>query len=184
MSNRFKFSEKYAVYFVTYAVVEWVDVFTRNEYRTLFTDSVQFCISNKGLNVHGWVLMTNHVHMIISVDEKSEHGLPDVLRDMKKYTAMQLLKAIKENERESRREWMLRIFSFSGRHNSNNTNYQFWQQDNHPLLIDSTEKLGRAMEYIHQNPVKSGFVDMPEEYPWSSARDYSGKPGIIPLIFL
>jgi len=182
VSTRYKFTEKYAAYFITFAVVEWIDVFTRNEYRKIFIDSILYCIANKGLNVHGWVLMTNHVHMIVSVEEKSEHGLSDVVRDLKKYTAMQLLKAIKENDRESRREWMLRIFSFSGRHNSNNTNYQFWQQDNHPLLIDSTDKLGRALEYIHQNPVKGGFVDLPEEYLWSNARDYSGKSGIIPLI--
>jgi REP element-mobilizing transposase RayT len=181
MSTRYKYTEKYAAYFVTFSVVEWVDVFTRNEYRKIFTDSLSFCIANKGLNVHGWVLMTNHAHLIISLDENVTHTLSDVLRDLKKFTAMQILKNITENERESRRKWMINIFSHAGKNNSNNTNFQFWQQDNHPIMLNSDEKLGRAMEYIHNNPVKAGIVDLQEEYIWSSSRDYSGNFGIVPV---
>ena len=184
MSTRYKFAEKYAIYFVTFAVVEWVDVFTRNDYRQIVVNSILYCCEHKGLLVHGWVLMTNHVHLLISLSDESGNTLSDVMRDMKKYTAMQLIKAIRENERESRREWMMRIFSNAGRNNSNNKNYQFWQQDNHPLQISDMQKCGKALEYIHQNPVEAGIVDEPTGYVWSSARDYAGKSGPIPIVFL
>lgn len=84
-----------------FAVVEWVYVFTRNEYRQIVVDSLRFCLQSKGLAEYGWVLMTNHIHLLISLEQNSEVTLSDILRDMKKYTAMQLLKNIKENPHES-----------------------------------------------------------------------------------
>jgi putative transposase len=184
MSTRYKFWEQYASYFVTYAVVDWVDVFTRNEYRRMVVDSILHCVANKGLVVHGWVLMSNHVHLLISLEQGSVATLSDIMRDMKKYTAMQLIKCIKENPQESRKEWMMAIFEKAGKLNSNNTNYQFWRQDNHPLILNDDGKYGKALEYIHQNPVTAGLVDDAIAYPWSSAKDYAGGKGMIPITML
>jgi putative transposase len=150
----------------------------------IVVDSILHCINNKGLIVHGWVLMTNHVHMLVSLQQGSNNTLSDIMRDMKKYTAMQLIKNIKENPRESRKEWMVAIFEKAGKYNSNNTNYQFWQQDNHPLILNDDGKYSKALEYIHQNPVTAGLVDDSLAYPWSSAKDYAAGKGIIPITML
>jgi putative transposase len=128
--------------------------------------------------------MTNHVHMLVSLQQGSNNTLSDIMRDMKKYTAMQLIKNIKENPRESRKEWMAAIFEKAGKYNSNNTNYQFWQQDNHPLILNDDGKYSKALEYIHQNPVTAGLVDDSLAYPWSSAKDYAAGKGIIPITML
>jgi putative transposase len=128
--------------------------------------------------------MTNHVHMLVSLQQGSNNTLSDIMRDMKKYTAMQLIKNIKENPRESRKEWMVAIFEKAGKYNSNNTNYQFWQQDNHPLILNDDGKYSKALEYIHQNPVTAGLVDDSLAYPWSSAKDYAAGKGIIPITML
>jgi putative transposase len=84
--------------------------------------------------------MTNHVHLIISSDTAK---IADIVRDVKKYTSKQIIKAIQDNEKESRKEWMLNIFSFivTGKNNNNNKNFQFWKQDYHPIELNTNEKM-------------------------------------------
>ena len=184
MSIRYKFWDSHATYFVTFAVVNWVDVFTRDDYRQIVTDSICHCIAQKGLVVHGWVLMTNHMHLLISLQEQNDATFSDIMRDMKKYTAMQLIKNIRENPQESRKEWMMSLFEKAGKSNSNNTNFQFWRQDNHPIHIKDDEHYSKTLEYIHNNPVSSGLVEDPAAYIWSSAKDYNNKKGLIPVMML
>src|SRR5690606_38497892 len=104
MSRRYKFHDQDRLYFVTYAVVNWIDVFTRPEYKNIVLDSLQFCIDKKGLEVYAWCIMSNHVHLIIGThDDKMEN----ILRDHKSYTAEALINAIKSNPAESRKDWMI-----------------------------------------------------------------------------
>ena len=70
----------------------------------------------------------------------------------------------------------------TGLSNSNNQDFQFWQQDSHPIELWSDEVFYQKMDYIHMNPVVSGFVDQPEHWLYSSARDYAGTKGILDLV--
>jgi hypothetical protein len=56
--------------------------------------------------------------------------------------------------------------------NSKNKDYQFWQQENHPIELISNKFIDQKLDYIHKNPVKAGLVDEPWEYRYTSARDY------------
>jgi len=179
MSVKYKFWNANAVYFVTFSVIDWIDVFTRNTYREILTASIEYCIQNKGLVVHAWVLMSNHVHLVVSLQPESTNSFSDIMRDMKKYTSMQLIKAIRENEKESRKDWMVHLFQRAGRRNSNNTQFQFWQQDNHPIEIKDEQQCYSTIQYIHNNPVTAGWTKLPEQYPWSSATDYAEEKGLI-----
>ena len=128
--------------------------------------------------------MSNHVHILISLQADSNSGFSDIIRDMKKYTAMQTIKSIKENPQESRKDWMMRLFQTAGKYNSNNTNFQFWRQDNHPIQIKSMEQYSKTLDYIHNNPVNSGLVEDPAAYVWSSAKDYFGKKGLVSVTMI
>ena len=97
----YKIRNQEAIHFITFAVVEWVDVFTRKDYKDIVLDSIRFCQQEKGLLLHSWCIMSNHLHLIISA---KEGNLSDVLRDFKKFTSKQLIKAIEDNKQESRRE--------------------------------------------------------------------------------
>ena len=132
----YKIWNKEGIHFITFAVVEWVDVFTRKEYRDIVLDSIRYCQAEKGLIVYSWCLMSNHVHMIVAAKNAD---LSDILRDFKKHTSKQLVKAIISNPQESRKDWMLAIFKEAGNANSRNENYQFWQQDNQPKECYSKE---------------------------------------------
>src|SRR5690606_38956630 len=140
-------------------------------------ESFKYCQINKGLEIFAWVLMTNHFHLIASA--KPGNKLEHILRDLKKITSRRIIKAIIDNQQESRKEWMLSTFERYGKYNSNNTHYQFWQQDNHPLELWNQEVIKQKLDYIHQNPIKSGFVVETAHWKYSSAIDYAGGKGII-----
>lgn len=94
-----------------------------------------------------------------------------------------IIKAIQENP-ESRRNWMLWIFKSAGQKNPNNKNYQLWQQDNHPEELISNKFIDQKLDYIHNNILETGMVEKPEDYMYSSARDYAGLKGLLEIEFL
>ncbi len=169
MSSKYKVGEDITPHFVTFTVVGWIDVFSRESYKELFIKSLQFCCEHKGLILHAWVIMTNHVHLVIS---SSSNKLEYLVRDIKKYTSKQIIKAIQENLEESRKVWMLNIFSFTGHNNNKNKYFQFWKQDYHPIELENDYKLQQRLNYLHENPVRSGLVWEPQHYKYSSAKDY------------
>ncbi len=181
MSRKYKFRDDEGIYFISTSVVNWIDVFTRMEYKDLLTNSLAHCQCEKGLIVYAYVVMSNHFHLLISKDH-TENTFSDIIRDLKKYSAMQLIKTILENPQESRKEWMIEKFSQAGKANSQNTRYQFWQQNNKPTQLLTNEKIKAAIDYIHQNPVKAGWVAEPEEYLYSSARNYSEMESRLKII--
>jgi len=179
MSRKYKFRNPEAIYFVTFTTVNWIDVFTRPMYKDIVVESLNYCIKNKGLVVYAWVIMSNHVHLVI---ERRSVALEDVMRDLKKYTSREILKAIEENPQESRKAWMLWMFERAGKKNSNNSKYQFWQQHNQPVeLTLQAYAIDGSIDYIHNNPVKAGFVLRPEDYPYSSAVDFAGGKGLVDI---
>jgi putative transposase len=182
MGRKYKFHDNSKLYFVTFTVVEWVDVFTRDTYRDIIYDSLKFCQTNKGLEVYAYCFMTSHIHLIIG----TETGvLSDIVRDFKSFTSRHIRIAIGQNEHESRRDWMLEIFSKAGDKNKRNIDFQFWQQHNHPIELSNPTMMTQRLNYIHNNPVEAGFVDKVEEWLHSSAADYYGtRKGRIELIMI
>lgn len=180
MSGKYKFYNPDGIYFVSFAVVGWADVFIRNMYKDILLDSIRHCQKEKGLIVHAWVIMSSHVHMIIS--RNSTWVLEDIMRDMKKFTSHKIIGAIMENTQESRKEWLLEMFENFGRLNSNNSKYQFWQQENHPVELSDNKMQDERLDYIHNNPVKSGYVYKPEDYIYSSAIDYCDEKGLLDIV--
>lgn len=177
MSRKYKFRDNRKLYFVSFAVVYWIDVFIRNEYRQVLLDSMTYCIENKGLEVYCWCIMTNHVHLIIGSHDKP---LPGIMRDLKSNSSRELRTAIQDNPQEGRKEWMLWLMKRAGMKNNNNRDFQFWQQHNQPIMLLSNKMVDQKVNYIHNNPVKAGFVINPEDYLYSSAMDFAGEKG--PLI--
>jgi putative transposase len=182
MSNRYKFRNPEGIYFISFSIVDWIDVFVRNVYKDILVESIVHCQKKKGLVVHAYVIMTSNVQMIISCNSNCPQE--DIMRDMKKFTSFKILGAIIENPRESRREWLLKMFEENGRRNSNNTKYQFWQQDNHPVELVNNEMMGQRLNYLHNNPVEAGFLRFSEDYLYSSANDYASEKGYIDIEIL
>jgi REP element-mobilizing transposase RayT len=179
----YKIRNKEGIHFITFAVVEWVDVFTRKEYKDILIESLKHCQKERGLQIYSWCIMSNHVHLVISA---IQNDTSEILRDFKKFTSKEIIKAITAHPGESRKEWMLEIFKKEGAANSRNVTYQFWRQDNQPKELFSSNFTNQKLEYIHNNPVEAGIVEKAEEYIYSSARDYyEGKSvGLLEIEFL
>lgn len=174
MGFAYKITEQQGIHFVTATVVQWIDVFTRSIYTEKLLDSLRFFLDNKGLCIYGWVIMSNHINMICSCKDGFE--LSDTLRDFKKYTSTIIVNAIENNKQESRRNWMLWLLKQNGENH-------FWQPGNHPEEIYSADFFRQKLNYIHQNPVRSGIVEKEEEYVYSSARDFNNRKGLIELSY-
>ena len=179
MSSKYKFHNPDGLYFVTMTVVEWVDVFTRPIYKEIMVESLAYSQKKKGLIVHAWVIMSNHLHLIVS--SKENCNLSDIFRDLKKFTSKKIISEIEQNPDESRKKWMLWIFKSQGAKNPNNKVFQFWQQDNHPIELDTNLKIDQRLNYLHENPVKAQIVESAEDYLYSSAKDYSDEVGLLKI---
>ena len=170
MSRKYKFSESTGAYFISFATVYWIDVFTRDVYFSIITSSLDYCRKNKGMEIYGYCIMPSHIHLIFRSAEADPSGL---IRDFKGFTSRKMLKTIEQNAQESRREWLMWMFEKAGKKNSNVKNQQFWQQNNKPIELWSLKVFEQKLNYIHNNPVISGFVTDPVDWKYSSARNYA-----------
>ena len=169
------------VFFVKDTVVDWVDIFTRPIYRHIIIESLQYCQKEKGLIIYAWVIMTNHMHMIVG--SKGENKVSDILRDFKKFTSKEIIRTLLVESTESRRDWMLNRFEYAGKNDKKIKNYRFWQEGNDAQEIFLNDYFNQKLNYIHDNPVKAEFVNRAENYKYSSAIDWVpmaiGRKGLL-----
>ena len=168
-------------------MVGWLDVFTRNEYKDLFLESLQFYQKNKGLEIHAWCILTNHGHLVFrSINDQKPELL---IGDIKRFTSQSIVKSIQENSRDpslkgelakqSRREFLLDFFKKEAEKSSNVKHYQFSRHDNKPIELWSNKVIQQKIDYVHNNPVEEGLVYKPEDYVYSSATNYAGQKGLV-----
>ncbi|MBR3389730.1 MAG: transposase [Prevotella sp.] len=170
------------LYFITSTVIDWMDIFTRPKYKHIIIDSLVYCKQEKGLEIYGWVLMTNHLHLIVATN--GEYRVPDILRDFKKFTAKRILAELETDLMESRRDWLLRRFKYAAANDKKTKNGKIWQEGNHIEQIYTKDFFEQKLNYIHMNPVRAEFVSRPEDFLYSSAIDYAGGKGLIEITFI
>ena len=177
MSRNYKFHNPDGVYFVSFAVVNWLDVFIRKEYKSILIESLRYCQQKKGMEIFAWCIMSSHVHLVFrsACEQKPEL----LLGDFKRFTSKAIVKAIIDNPKESRKEFLLAQFLEAGSKASNVKGYQFWRHDNKPIELWSNKVIDEKINYVHQNPVEEGLVFRAEDYLYSSAADYAGEKGLL-----
>jgi len=169
--------DQQAIYYLTFTVCGWIDIFTRQSYRDILIESFKYCQQQKGLHLHAYVIMSNHVHLIASVDDG--FTLSGFIGDCKKFTSKKILYEIENSGIESRKEWMLHQFKYYASRHSRNDTFQLWEHNNHPIELSSPAFTQQKIDYIHQNPVRAGLLCRAEDYIYSSASNYAGIDQII-----
>ena len=164
--------DQQGLYFLTFTVVEWLDVFTRPRYKDIVIESLGYCQQHKGLELFAYCLMSNHLHLIARAAEGQE--LSNIVRDFKKFTARRVFEAICTNPQESRRQWLEWSLRKQGEFNPKNTFVQLWQNHSHGVELRTEAMQRQRLEYTHQNPVRAGICYRPEDYVYSSASFYAG----------
>ncbi len=133
-------------------------------------DSWRFLQREAGLIIYGYVILENHLHVIA----KSENLSRDIQR-FKSFTAREIIAYLERGG--SKR--LLELLALFKRSHKTESRYQVWEEGSHPQLIGSEIMMRQKLDYIHQNPVKRGYVDQPEHWRYSSARNYAGQEGLI-----
>ena len=127
----YKIRDQAATHFLTFTIMGWIDIFTRQRYRNIILDSMLFCRQRKGLLVGAYAIMSNHFHLIWTA---TQANLSDIIRDFKTHTSKAITSAIKE-ESESRRDWLLYMFEFYAKRTNANDYFKVWTGNNHPEEI-------------------------------------------------
>jgi putative transposase len=170
MRSRYRIHEPDRAHFVTSTIVEWLPVFTTAACCDILVRSFDHCRNQKGLRIHAWIILDNHFHAILAAPDLSA-----VLRSLKSYTAKLLIEQVASEGRE----WLLnQLRHFRAAHKP--SEYQIWQEGSHPQAISTDEIMQQKLEYLHNNPVKRGFVSSPEHWRYSSAHEW--LPGAQPVL--
>ncbi len=167
--SRYKITEPQHPYFVTLTVLHWIPVFTRPDTVNILLDSLRF-LSKDGLKIYAWVVLENHCHFVLQSNQLDK----DIAR-FKSFTARKLIEYLQVKKVKT----ILQQLAFYKKAHKNDRAYQFWQEGVHPELIQGDVMMRQKIEYIHQNPVKRGYVDEASHWRYSSARDYSGTAGLL-----
>jgi putative transposase len=153
-----------SVYFCTSTILEWQCVFKSEKYAQVVIDSLNYCRKEKGLLLFGYVIMLNHMHCMASSQAGFE--LSGIMRDFKRFTSTQICQLLEEdNDR-----LLLDLFRKAGQ--AQGTKIKIWRDEFHPIAIISEKWFKEKLEYIHNNPVRKGFVLKPEDWKYSSARNW------------
>jgi REP element-mobilizing transposase RayT len=172
MRTRYRITDGNYPFFVTTTTVAWIPVFTRKPYLEVLINSLNFCRQHKGLKIFAYVIMDNHIHLVVSGEK-----LSDILKEFKSYTAREIVRLAGEENKI----WLLNQLQFHKHENKMESLHQVWQEGFHPKQIYSEEVLRQKVEYLHYNPVRAGLVARAEDWFYSSARNYAGLPGAMEI---
>jgi hypothetical protein len=170
--SRYKVVDDAHPYFLTCTIVTWLPVFTRPETGQFVFDSWRFLQGKGRLVIYGYVILENHLYMIASAADLTKE-----IGDFKSFTARQIIDYLRSKNALT---LLNQLQEFKARHKVDQT-YQLWQEGSHPQQIQDEEMMRQKLEYIHLNPVKRGYVDEAVHWRYSSARDYAGQAGLVPV---
>ncbi len=171
--SRYRITQKNYPHFMTATVNHWLPLFTRTQTVDIVLDSWRFLQREADFEIYGYVILENHLHLIASSQ--------DIGHDMqrfKSYSARRIIDYLEQSEAKR----MLEMLAMFKRVHKIESQYQVWEEGNHPQLLESEQMMRQKLDYIHQNPVKRGYVDVPEHWRYSSARDYAGQAGLIDVV--
>jgi len=136
----------------------------------ILLDCWRYLREHHAFRLHGYVVLENHLHLVA--------GSPQIGKDIqrfKSYTARRII----DHLQSAKAMRLLELLALFKRAHKTQSEHQFWEEGSHPQRIESRVVMRQKLDYIHYNPVKRGFVDLPEHWRWSSARDYAGSCGLI-----
>ncbi|MEI8571684.1 transposase [Methylomonas sp. LW13] len=170
--SRYTITEPQQAHFMTCTVVEWLPVFTRPETVQILLDCWQYQRQQVGLKLYGYVVLENHLHFIAQ-----STSLDKCVASFKAYTARRII----DHLQAKRAEQLLQRLRFAKCAHKHDREFQFWQEGVHAELILNEAMMREKLDYIHANPVKRGYVNLPEHWRYSSAANYAGLGGLIEI---
>lgn len=158
--------KKDEIYFVTTTVVEYSRIFINEIYCDLLVNNILHYQKRYQFTILGYVIMPSHFHWIFKT--KCELGsVSDIMRDIKKYSAWDILEQIEKSDNEMSKLFQDAAIGFK------NQKRKLWMPRFDDQVIRNAEMFWTKLHYIHNNPVKAGMIMKSEDYKYSSARNYA-----------
>jgi len=170
--SRYKIIHADQPHFLTLTVLHWLPLFTKPDTVSILLDSFRF-LQLKGFKIYAWVILENHLHLIGHSSDLSQD-----IANFKSYTSKQLIAYLKSHNVKT----LLDQLTYYKKAHKTQSQYQLWQEGCHPELISNADMMLQKITYIHENPVKRGYVDLPEHWRCSSARSYVDQDGLLEVI--
>ena len=146
--------------FFTATCLDWQSLLQPDEHKQIILDSLRFLVEDKRIWLYGYVIMPNHIHILWC--KQPEWLNKNVQQHFSKFTAQNLKWSLQNNSEN--------LGSYKS--TQNDREYQFWERRPHKAFIYNREVLEEKLDYIHNNPLKAGLCDLPEDYTYSSAAYY------------
>ncbi len=157
-------------YFLTATIVNWLPLFNAPWVVDILLDSLRFLQESGRLVLYAYVIMKNHLHLIASATDLSKE-----MGNFKSFTARQIINQYRDQGAEHILDQLARY----KRPYKQDRNYQFWQEGSHPQRIQGIRMMRQKVAYIHNNPVRRGWVDEPTHWCYSSARNYADMVSLL-----
>ncbi len=170
--SRYKIYEPTAPHFITCTILHWIPIFTRVESTEIIFESLRHLQKSDDLKINAYVILENHMHLVVSSDD-----LALSMKKFKSFTAKEILKLLQKRNAKT----ILEQLAFYKKVHKSDSTYQLWQEGIQPKLIQNSAMMQEKIDYIHNNPVKRGYVDEAKHWRYSSARDYEGIDGLIEI---
>jgi len=170
--SRYKIYEPSNPHFITLTVLHWIPLFTNTKSVDILLDCFKYLQENENLKIYSYVILENHLHLVASSDD-----IAKTIKKFKSYTAKKLLELLQKENIKT----ILEQLAFYKKAHKKTTTYQIWQEGMQPKLIQNEEMMIQKIEYVHNNPVKRGYVDEARCWRYSSARDYDDKKGLLDI---
>lgn len=171
--SRYKFiAEDTCPYFITATTVNCLPLFSDPDVASILLGSLRYLVESQRIALFAYVIMENHLHLVAAASDLSSE-----IAKFKSFTAR------KSNDyyQEHNNRFILDQLAFYKLKHKTDRPYQFWQEGSYPKRIMNETMMNQKMAYIHNNPVRRGYVDRPEHWRYSSARDYAGMEGLVPI---
>lgn len=147
--------------FITVTCLEWKHILKEDQFKKTITESLTYLTKAKRINVYAFVIMSNHFHLIWHV--MGEYKREDVQRDFLKFTSQQILKFLRNANSDLLKELLV---------HAKDRKHQVWERSSLGIPLWSSNVFDQKLDYIHNNPVKAGLCEYPEDYYYSSAGFY------------
>jgi len=159
-------------YFITATTVNWLPLFGNPDIARIIFESLALLQKERRIIIHAYVLMENHLHLVAASENLSKE-----VANFKSFTARRSI----DFYRERGNQFILEQLALHKLAHRSDRDYQFWQEGVHPEQIHSQEMYEQKIRYIHYNPVRRGYVDEPEHWRYSSARNYANLEAVLDL---
>ena len=147
--------------FLTVTIQDWKPLLKQDKYKVIILQKLKQLVENNKIILHAYCIMHNHIHIIWKI--KGEISISEVQKDFLESTAKKFKADLKIHHPE-----VLKLFLSTQK----DRDYHFWKRRPLPVELYTPAVFEQKVDYIHNNPVAAGLCELPEQYPFSSARYY------------